>query len=47
MKPLTAGYIRKITSGQLVHGTDDLIIKYGAYRLKQVRHPNTILISTA
>lgn len=43
MKPLTTGYIRKIISGKLVHGKDDLLIHHGAYRLKQVRHPHTIL----
>ena len=43
MKPLTTGYIRKIISGKLVHGKDDLLIQHGAYRLKQVRQPNTIL----
>lgn len=43
MKPLTTGYIQKIISGKLVHGKDDLLIHHGAYRLKQVRHPHTIL----
>lgn len=43
MKPLTTGYIRKIITGKLVHGKDDLLIQHGAYRLKQVRHPHTIL----
>ena len=43
MRPLTTGYIRKIISGKLIQGKDDLLIQYGAYRLKQVRHPNTIL----
>ena len=43
MKPLTTGYIRKIISGKLVFGKDDLLIQHGAYRLKQVRHPYTIL----
>ncbi|MCG7345201.1 UDP-N-acetylmuramoyl-tripeptide--D-alanyl-D-alanine ligase [Sporosarcina sp. ACRSL] len=43
MKPLTTGYIRKIICGKLVHGTDNLLIQHGAYRLKQVRQPNTIL----
>lgn len=43
MKPLTTAYIRKIISGKLIHGRDDLLIHHGAYRLKQVRHPHTIL----
>ncbi|MGN7386542.1 Mur ligase family protein [Sporosarcina sp. SAFN-015] len=43
MKPLTTGYIRKIISGKLMHGRDDLLIQHGAYRLKQVRHTHTIL----
>ncbi|MCM3709695.1 Mur ligase family protein [Sporosarcina luteola] len=43
MKPLTTGYIRIIISGKLVLGKDDLPIRHGAYRLKQVRHPHTIL----
>ncbi|MCM3637612.1 Mur ligase family protein [Sporosarcina luteola] len=43
MKPLTTGYIRKIISGKLIQGNDDLIIHHGAYRLKQVRHHHTIL----
>lgn len=43
MKPLTTGYIRNIISGKLVHGTDNLLIQHGAYRLKQVRQRHTIL----
>lgn len=43
MKPLTTAYIRKIISGKLIQGRDDLLIHHGAYRLKQVRHPHTIL----
>lgn len=26
-----------------MHGSDELLIKHGAYRLKQVRHPHTVL----
>lgn len=43
MKPLLTGYIRKIVDGALVQGTDMLPIQHGAYRLKQIRHPNTLL----
>ncbi|HEX5564017.1 MAG TPA: Mur ligase family protein, partial [Sporosarcina sp.] len=43
MKPLTTAYIRKVISGKLIHGRDDLVIHHGAYRLKQVKHPHTLL----
>ncbi|MDN4607591.1 UDP-N-acetylmuramoyl-tripeptide--D-alanyl-D-alanine ligase [Sporosarcina highlanderae] len=43
MKPLTIGYIRQVMNGEILQGSDDLRIQYGAYRLKQVRHSHTIL----
>lgn len=43
LKPLSTGYVRSVVSGALIQGSDDSLIKHGAYRLKQVRHPNTVL----
>lgn len=45
MKPLSVRLIRTILDGELILGSDDLIIHYGAYRLKQVKNPNTLLFS--
>ena len=38
MKPLSVKQIRAIISGELVHGSDDVIVQYGAYRLKQMKN---------
>ncbi|GEN82693.1 UDP-N-acetylmuramoyl-tripeptide--D-alanyl-D-alanine ligase [Sporosarcina luteola] len=43
LKSLSTGNIRQVIAGTLIHGTDDLLIQHGAYRLKQVRNPHTIL----
>ncbi|MBD7985916.1 UDP-N-acetylmuramoyl-tripeptide--D-alanyl-D-alanine ligase [Sporosarcina sp. Sa2YVA2] len=43
VKILTTGYIRQLLQGTLTQGSDEMIIKHGAYRLKQVRHQHTIL----
>ncbi|KXH79763.1 UDP-N-acetylmuramoyl-tripeptide--D-alanyl-D-alanine ligase [Sporosarcina sp. HYO08] len=45
MRPLTVKCIRNIIAGRLVQGSDEVIVQYGAYRLKQIKHPNTILFS--
>ncbi len=43
MKPLSVRHIRKTLAGDLIQGSDDVIVHYGAYRLKQVKKQNTIL----
>ncbi|WP_066074386.1 Mur ligase family protein [Neobacillus soli] len=43
MKPLSVECIRTIFSGDLIQGSDDVIIHFGAYRLKQIKNQNTIL----
>lgn len=43
MKPLCAGHVRNIVLGSLVQGSDETLIRHAAYRLKQVRHPDTLL----
>ncbi|MFF5996852.1 UDP-N-acetylmuramoyl-tripeptide--D-alanyl-D-alanine ligase [Lysinibacillus sp. KU-BSD001] len=42
MKPLSVKQLCTIISGELVQG-EEVIIQYGAYRLKQVKHKNTVL----
>ncbi len=43
MKHTTVSEVLKIIKGELLQGNHDTTIKFGAYRLKQVKHPNTIL----
>ena len=43
MKPFSVKHIRTMLAGDLIQGSDDVIVHYGAYRLKQVRHTHTIL----
>ncbi len=43
MKPLSVRCIRTILSGDLIQGSDEVMVQYGAYRLKQVKNQNTIL----
>lgn len=43
MKPLSIRYIRKLITGTVLQGSEELLIHHGAYRLKQVRQRNTIL----
>ena len=38
MKPLTVQDLKAITAGQLVQGSDEVLIQHGAYRLKQVKN---------
>ncbi|MFF2755533.1 Mur ligase family protein [Psychrobacillus sp. NPDC058041] len=45
MKPHTVGEIKAIISGDLIQGSDEVIIHSGAYRLKQIKNPNTILFT--
>ena len=37
MKPLSVKQIRTTLVGELIQGSDDVIVHYGAYRLKQVK----------
>ncbi|SER97867.1 Mur ligase family protein [Psychrobacillus sp. OK032] len=45
MKPHTVSSIRTIISGELVQGSDEVLVQYGAYRLKQIKNKNTILFT--
>ncbi|EKN70694.1 UDP-N-acetylmuramoyl-tripeptide--D-alanyl-D-alanine ligase [Neobacillus bataviensis LMG 21833] len=45
MKPLSVRQIRSILAGELIQGSDHVIIHFGAYRLKQIKKQNTILFS--
>lgn len=42
MKPISADRLSTIVSGKITHGPS-VNIHYGAYRLKQVKHKNTVL----
>lgn len=41
MKPLSVKTLTEIVGGKLIQGSDEVLIQYGAYRLKQVKKPNT------
>lgn len=45
MKPLSVKNLTMITAGKLVHGSEKVLIQYGAYRLKQVKKTNTALFT--
>ncbi len=45
MKPLTVQNLTVITAGHLVQGSGEVLIQHGAYRLKQVKKPNTALFT--
>ena len=45
MKPLSVRHLRTILSGDLMQGSDDVIVRFGAYRIKQIKNQNTILFS--
>ncbi|MGE7688540.1 UDP-N-acetylmuramoyl-tripeptide--D-alanyl-D-alanine ligase [Lysinibacillus sp. NPDC097214] len=45
MKPLTVQNLTVITAGHLVQGSEEVLIQHGAYRLKQVKKPNTALFT--
>lgn len=45
MKPLSVKYITKIIDGDIIQGSDDLMIENCAYRLKQVKRKNTLFFS--
>ncbi len=45
MKPLTVKNLTAITAGKVVQGSDEVLIHYGAYRLKQVKKSNTALFT--
>lgn len=46
MKPYTVGSIRAIISGELMQGSDEVMVHYGAYRLKQIKNKHTILFTS-
>lgn len=46
MKPLSVKNLAKITAGNLVQGAEEVLIQHGAYRLKQVKKPNTALFTS-
>ena len=43
MKPLTVKQLRIAINGELIQGSDDVIVRHGAYRIKQVKKQNTVL----
>ncbi|KOS68742.1 UDP-N-acetylmuramoyl-tripeptide--D-alanyl-D-alanine ligase [Lysinibacillus contaminans] len=45
MKPLSVKNLTAIIAGKAVQGSDEVLIQYGAYRLKQVKKPNTALFT--
>ncbi|MBS2970268.1 UDP-N-acetylmuramoyl-tripeptide--D-alanyl-D-alanine ligase [Metabacillus sp. KIGAM252] len=45
MKPLSVKYITKIIDGNIIQGSNDLMIENCAYRLKQVKRKNTLFFS--
>lgn len=46
MKAHTVGEIRGIIAGELLQGTDETKVYFGAYRLKQIKNKNTILFTS-
>ncbi len=46
MKPLTVKNLTMITAGNLVQGSEEVLIQHGAYRLKQVKKTNTALFTS-
>ena len=45
MKPLSVKHMRTILAGELIQGSDDVMIHNGAYRLDQVKKRHTIFFS--
>lgn len=45
MKPLPVKNLTAIVEGKMMQGSDKVLIQYGAYRLKQVKKPNTALFT--
>ncbi|MEO4054642.1 UDP-N-acetylmuramoyl-tripeptide--D-alanyl-D-alanine ligase [Solibacillus sp. CAU 1738] len=45
MKPTTVSRVTGIIGGELVKGDGNIVINYGAYRLKQVKNKHTILFN--
>jgi len=43
--PITVKQIRTVLAGELIQGSNETSIQYGAYRLKQIRNKNTIFFS--
>ncbi|MFJ7736303.1 UDP-N-acetylmuramoyl-tripeptide--D-alanyl-D-alanine ligase [Lysinibacillus sp. NPDC097287] len=46
MKPLTVKKLTAIIAGKKEQGIDEVLIQYGAYRLKQVKNPNTAFFTS-
>ncbi|WP_107839556.1 Mur ligase family protein [Metasolibacillus meyeri] len=45
MKPIPVSAVVEIIGGELVKGSADLLIEYGAYRLKQIKHKRTMFFT--
>ena len=45
MKPLSVKQIRTVLAGELIQGSDEVTVHYGAYRLKQILNKNTLFFS--
>lgn len=45
MKPLSVKNLTGIIAGKMVQGSEEVLIQYGAYRLKQVKKSNTALFT--
>ena len=45
MKPISVKNLTAIIAGQMMQGSDEVLIQYGAYRLKQVKKTNTVLFT--
>lgn len=43
MRPLSVNQLMAVIGGELEQGSSDTLIRYGAYRLKQVKERNTVL----
>ncbi|WP_332651466.1 Mur ligase family protein [Lysinibacillus sp. 54212] len=43
MRPLSVNQLLTVIGGELEQGSKDILIRYGAYRLKQVKEANTVL----
>ncbi|MFJ7951706.1 UDP-N-acetylmuramoyl-tripeptide--D-alanyl-D-alanine ligase [Lysinibacillus sp. NPDC096418] len=46
MKPLSVKKLTAIIAGKMEQGIDEVLIQYGAYRLKQVKNPNTAFFTS-
>lgn len=46
MKPLSVKNLTAIVEGKLVQGSEEVLIQYGAYRLKQVKKQIQLFLQT-